>query len=99
MSLLSGMRLILSTSCDRSSRLLSDELERPLSRAERAALRLHLVICQHCRRFRRNLQNLRMMVRHLTARCISGEETPETMSAERRARIAEAVARAESEES
>ena len=91
------MRLI--WTCRASSRLLSDTLERPLSRAERTALRFHLVLCRHCRRFRRNLQNLRMMARHLTAPGVGGVTLVPKLSDEGRARITRTVTRAQSEES
>ena len=57
--------MVLSLSCRDSARLLSEGLERPLSRMERAGLRVHLLLCWRCRRFRRALRLLREAVRHM----------------------------------
>lgn len=46
-------------SCEESTRLMSEAMERPLSRAERLALRWHLLMCGACRRFERQLDWLR----------------------------------------
>ncbi len=39
--------------CRRATRLISDALDRPLSWFERLRLRVHLIGCAPCRRFRR----------------------------------------------
>ena len=49
MSLLSDMQKIFGLTCDQSSKLLSDGMERMLTRPERIGLRLHLWICRACR--------------------------------------------------
>ena len=99
MSLLRDLKMILSLSCDESSRLISDDLERPLSRAERTALRLHLVLCRRCRGFRRNIKALRNLLRRRTERCVTGEDSGPALSSDERARLREKLARAQSEES
>ena len=99
MGFLSNVKMVLTTSCDRSSRLLSDELERPLSRTERTALRFHLVLCRHCRRFRRNIRHLRAMLGHLTTGCMTGDSLLPSLPASSRVRIAQAVTRAQGEDS
>jgi predicted anti-sigma-YlaC factor YlaD len=38
--------------CRRAARLLSDEMERPLTRLERFGLTAHLLGCRSCRRYR-----------------------------------------------
>lgn len=40
-------------SCRHATRLISDDLDRPLSWFERACLSIHLLGCRPCRRFRR----------------------------------------------
>lgn len=45
--------------CKDASRLISAGLDRKLSSAERASLRMHLAICEACRRFRGQLLFLR----------------------------------------
>ena len=57
-----GIVKILSLPCDVSTRIISDGMDRGLSRKERLALRLHLLICRPCRRFRAQLSLLRRIV-------------------------------------
>lgn len=52
-------------SCKESTRLVSQGLDRELAFGERAALRVHLVICLGCRRAGQQLQFLRRAVREL----------------------------------
>jgi hypothetical protein len=56
---LKNLRLILTLSCDGASRLISAQLDRDLSFAERLALRLHTIGCRSCPRFMRQLWLLR----------------------------------------
>jgi len=44
--------------CKQASKLVSQSLDRPLSWAERCQLRLHLFICNPCRRFAKQLKLL-----------------------------------------
>jgi len=46
-------------SCKDASRLQSQAQDRPLKLAERIGLRLHLLICDNCRRFTRQLRVIR----------------------------------------
>ena len=50
---------VLTLTCDESSRLLSDSLDRDLTRGERVALRLHDATCKSCKRFIRQLEFMR----------------------------------------
>jgi predicted anti-sigma-YlaC factor YlaD len=77
--------------CRESARLLSDDLDRTLSRAERLALRIHLVLCRQCRRFGRNLALLRDLLDRVTEKCLSGEGSAPTLTSEERARIRKTV--------
>lgn len=45
--------------CKRTSVLVSQSLDRPLTWRERWAVRLHLLICVYCRRFAQQLQWMR----------------------------------------
>jgi predicted anti-sigma-YlaC factor YlaD len=65
MGRLRSIRTILTLTCDDSSRLLSDDLDRSLTRSERAALRIHLLICGSCRRFRRQIRFLHELMHGL----------------------------------
>ena len=46
-------------SCKEASRLLSQSMDRELSVGEQARLRLHLTLCDACRNFNRQLNQLR----------------------------------------
>lgn len=51
-------------SCQRISKLSSVSLEKPISFAEKTELKLHLLICRHCRIFYRNNQILSNIVKN-----------------------------------
>lgn len=55
------MKLMLS--CKEASRLISENLDRDLGVAERAALRVHLAICVACSRMTRQFDFLRRAAR------------------------------------
>lgn len=99
MNMLHDIKMVLTLSCDESSRLLSDHLERRLSRPERLALRLHLMICAPCRKFRRNLNLLRDLLRRRSEQCLTDADVPSTLAPDEKARILKAVTGAESDES
>lgn len=44
--------------CRQATKIISDAQERPLQHREQIALRLHLIICPYCRRFKRNCSEL-----------------------------------------
>ena len=46
-------------SCKHATHLMSEALDRPLSRRERFALRVHLLFCRGCRAFRGQMDFLR----------------------------------------
>lgn len=49
--------------CKQASQLVSISLDRPLSWSERLQLKLHLLLCNACRRFNQQLQMLRAVLR------------------------------------
>jgi hypothetical protein len=49
--------------CREASRLLSRRLDRPLPFGERVKLRLHLLVCDACARFERQMALLRAAMR------------------------------------
>jgi len=49
-------------SCRRATYLVSASLDRPLTRRERLSLRLHLLVCRHCRRFQAQVRRLREFI-------------------------------------
>lgn len=99
MSILHDIKMVLSLSCDESSRLVSDGLERPLSRTERLALRLHLMVCHRCRKFRRNLKLLRTLLRGRTEQCLTDTGAPPTLAPDEKARILRTLTGGQSDES
>jgi len=48
--------------CKHATQLLSEAQERQLSRRERSGLRFHVFICVACRRFKKQLQFLRILL-------------------------------------
>jgi predicted anti-sigma-YlaC factor YlaD len=50
-------------SCKQASRLISDAMDRPLSRSEQVRLSFHLLLCRNCRHFRQQMQQLRSGIR------------------------------------
>lgn len=61
---------LFSYSCAEAARLISDLHEHPLPWAVRVGLDMHLAICRHCRRYRRQVQLMHTLLReypdHLT---------------------------------
>ena len=82
--------------CRESARLLSDDLDRTLSRPERLALHIHLVLCHQCRKFGRNLARLRHLLCRMSEERLSDERSAPTLTPEERARIRKTVASAKS---
>lgn len=49
--------------CKHASQLASREMDEPLQRGERFALRLHQAVCINCARFARQLRGMRELLR------------------------------------
>ncbi|WP_298860612.1 zf-HC2 domain-containing protein [uncultured Gimesia sp.] len=52
--------------CKEVSKLISESLDRKLPLRQRIALKMHLVLCRFCRRFRKDLQYIRGHIRQQT---------------------------------
>ena len=97
MSFLTATKMVLTLVCDDSAHLLSDSLDQPLTRAERLALRLHLLICRNCRRFRRQIEFIHRAMHHAAADSAADTSLPHmapsnaTLSPKARRRIAAAL--------
>ena len=89
-----NIKMILTLRCRESSRLLSDNLERPLTRSEQIALRMHLLVCQSCRRFSRQIHFLRDLTHRLHHQPNPPEDPRPTLTAAERQRIHDAAHRA-----
>ena len=57
------------STCKQASELMSQQQDRALGPVERLRLRLHLLICERCRRVERHLEFLRTAIR----RCRDGD--------------------------
>ncbi len=51
--------------CTRAHRLLSERLDRPIAPNDRLRLRLHLMVCDMCSRFERQIDLMRTAVRRM----------------------------------
>ncbi len=60
--LLNALRL-LNLNCEAASALISQSLDRDLSRFERYAIRTHLAYCGACRRYKRQVERLHLAMR------------------------------------
>ncbi len=52
--------------CKQASKLVSQSLDRPLTWSEKVMLRLHLLICDPCTQFKRQLNMLRTALQRIT---------------------------------
>jgi hypothetical protein len=78
-------------SCKEASLLASQSLDRRLRLSERVMLRLHLLVCEACTRFRRQIEFLRVAVRGDTDEL--DNEHLDGLSNEARARIRQTLQR------
>jgi predicted anti-sigma-YlaC factor YlaD len=62
--------------CEGMARLLSESLDRDLSRLERFALKSHLLYCAACRRYARHLKLLRAALGRLGPRLQTDDPLP-----------------------
>jgi predicted anti-sigma-YlaC factor YlaD len=83
---------MLNLSCEQISRLASESLDRDIGPLERAALRSHLLYCYACRRYLRQITQLRDALRRLAARAESDPDAPgPTLPDDARERIRRAL--------
>ena len=76
---------LLQLSCHEASRLASEALDRELTRRERWALRIHMLLCAACRKFASQLRFLRLVVAKLPgSRQTSWSAYPIRLSEQRR---------------
>ena len=72
MGIWSDVYKILTLRCDESSQLLSAETDEQLKVAERIALRMHLLGCKACRRYRLQLRFMREFIMGFCNKILSG---------------------------
>ena len=75
----------LSPNCREAGRAQSEALDRPLPPVRRFGLRLHLLICQWCRRYGRQIRFIHEAAHQHDAKL--AESVPQGLSAEARERI------------
>jgi predicted anti-sigma-YlaC factor YlaD len=61
MGMISNIKQILTMNCEQAARLLSNQQDAELTRSERWALKLHLLICRSCRRYQGQLGFMRKL--------------------------------------
>jgi predicted anti-sigma-YlaC factor YlaD len=91
MSRLDGLRKILTLRCEAASELSSRELDEALPRLDRAALWCHLLACNSCRRFRKQIRLIREAVRRRERLRDETDADEGLLSSEARNRIARAI--------
>lgn len=75
-------------SCKEATRLVSESFDRTLPLNQRIALRVHLLLCKFCNRYRKHLLLIREAIRRHPDRVESHEEPPSpSLSPEARERI------------
>ncbi len=93
MSGLKGLLRILTLRCDAASELSSRELDERLPRLDRAALFCHLLACNSCRRFRRQIGLIREAIELREQHLVEDNPNEDGLSEEARNRIALAIQR------
>jgi predicted anti-sigma-YlaC factor YlaD len=76
MSRLKAIWHLLNLPCREMTRLASESLDRDLGRAERLALRSHLLYCAACRRYARQIVFLRAALRRFASRVETDQPLP-----------------------
>ena len=76
--------------CKQASQLISQSLDHPLSLSNRIKLRFHLLICGACSRFKKQLEQLRIALRHM--RQVTENDNTITLSTKAKVRIIDSVA-------
>jgi hypothetical protein len=75
-------------SCRHASQLISDAMDRRLSRRERLSLGIHLLICGMCRRYQKHLAGIRRLLRGSHASSgLENRQSPQKLSTQARERI------------
>ncbi len=92
------VKLILTITCEQSTRLVSESLDRDLPRGERLAITLHAFSCRSCRRYRKQLAFLGQAVRRM-ADAFTDSSARATLSPEVRDRISRILGRRADEDS
>jgi hypothetical protein len=71
-------------SCKQVSELVSQSLDRPLTRRQRIAVRLHLLVCIACARFKRQIVLIQAMIDQFVSETEQNEALTLSLSAKER---------------
>jgi hypothetical protein len=83
---------LLNLPCEGIARLASESLDRELGTWERIALKSHILYCMACRRYRRQVEHLRLAMRRLSSRIgAGGHDSPPPLPDDVRERIKRAL--------
>ncbi len=91
MNRLNGLLQVLTLRCEAASELSSREMDESLPRLDRAALLCHLLACNSCRRFRKQIRTIREAVRGRERLLVDTDTYEGALSPEARDRIALAL--------
>ena len=83
---------ILTLRCAEATEIASRELDEPLGRTSRIALAVHLFLCRHCRRFRRQLAIIRRIMYRIREQSSVASAPRQQLSDATRNRISLAMA-------
>ncbi len=79
-------------SCKEAARLVSEMKDHDVTWRQRLSLRFHLMMCEMCRLYRRNLEMLSNISRHAGNLTLSREASTDCLSSSARQRIREKLA-------
>lgn len=91
MKWIAAIKLIFTLDCRHATPLVSREMDGPLPRSHRVAIRLHLLICKSCRRARRQFRFMRNQLHELFRTTTPGRYESVALSDQARRKIAEAL--------
>lgn len=80
-------------SCKMASHLISDAMDRRLSRWERLSLGWHLLVCRLCKRYQRQLMLIRIVLKSQARVPDAATEANPSLSPDARERIRQAISR------
>ncbi len=89
--ILKNILRILTLRCDESSQLMSKSQETYLTKAERWALKLHLLICRSCRKYEKQLKILRAVFKKMAQPSTYETEVPPLLDAKQTQALKERI--------
>lgn len=87
-----GWLIRLTPSCKEMTRLLSESMDRALPLRTRTKMRLHILICKWCERYKHQLLFIRNVIRRRPDRLEEQEASTQTLSPEARERLKQSLA-------